>query len=300
MPLRAGEARWGRGQETAGEDPYLTSQYAVGYVSGMQGDPAVGDGYLKTMVTCKHFFGFNLGTTLAYGGGFSQGQGFNALISDQDMADTFLPAFRACITEAKGASVMCSYNAVSKPTAPLHLFRLCTPLQVCLKSLCAPGQRHPFVREQVAAAGHPARRVGPRRSRRLRLRRSERHREPSLPEDARLPRGAGSEAALQDGGDRLRVLVQRHGLRRIPDCRAAGDGKPPRYRCIWVAFFSRRQRYRCGQAAAGITSGTDLDCGSVYKDSMASALGSGAVSQAELDRSLQRLFLNRMRTGEFE
>ena len=60
--------------------------------------------------------------TLAYGGGFSQGQGFNALISDQDMADSFLPAFRACITEAKGASVMCSYNAVSKPTtASVHL-----------------------------------------------------------------------------------------------------------------------------------------------------------------------------------
>ena len=98
MPLRAGEARWGRGQETAGEDPYLTSQYAVGYVSGMQGDPAVGDGYLKTMVTCKHFFGFNLGTTLAYGGGFSQGQGFNALISDQDMAGkiVILSRFACC------------------------------------------------------------------------------------------------------------------------------------------------------------------------------------------------------------
>ena len=74
----------------------------------MQGDPAEGNGYLKSMATCKHFAGFSLGTTIAESGGFTQAQTFNALITDQDMADTYLPAFRACITEAKGASVMCS------------------------------------------------------------------------------------------------------------------------------------------------------------------------------------------------
>jgi beta-glucosidase-like glycosyl hydrolase len=73
----------------------------------MQGDPST-SGYLKTMTTCKHFAGFNLGTTIGQDGKFTQAQTFNALISDQDMADTFLPAFRACITEARGASVMCS------------------------------------------------------------------------------------------------------------------------------------------------------------------------------------------------
>ena len=77
--------------------------YAYNYVSGMQGDPAEGNGYLKTMVTCKHFAGFNLGTTLTPDGGHSQAQTFNALITDQDMADTFLPAFRTCIVS--GASV---------------------------------------------------------------------------------------------------------------------------------------------------------------------------------------------------
>jgi len=73
----------------------------------MQGDPST-SGYLKTMTTCKHFAGFNLGTTIGQDGKFTQAQTFNALISEQDMADTFLPAFRACVKEAKGASVMCS------------------------------------------------------------------------------------------------------------------------------------------------------------------------------------------------
>ena len=54
-----------------------------------------------------------LGTTVGQDGKFTQAQTFNALISDQDMADTFLPAFRACIIEARAASVMCSCE-------PLH------------------------------------------------------------------------------------------------------------------------------------------------------------------------------------
>ena len=99
-------------QETPGEDPYLNSQFVIEYVTGMQGDPST-SGYLKTMTTCKHFAGFNLGTTIGQDGKFTQAQTFNALISDQDMADTFLPAFRACIIEARAASVMCSCE-------PLH------------------------------------------------------------------------------------------------------------------------------------------------------------------------------------
>jgi beta-glucosidase-like glycosyl hydrolase len=75
----------------------------------MQGSTDDGNGYLKTITTCKHFAGFNSGFNL----GSNQDQGFNALIDDRDMADTYLPAFRACITQAKGASVMCSYNAIN-------------------------------------------------------------------------------------------------------------------------------------------------------------------------------------------
>ena len=60
------------------------------------------------MATCKHLFGFSLGTTLKHGGGSTQAQSFNALIgNDQDLADTYLPAFRACVVEARAAAVMC-------------------------------------------------------------------------------------------------------------------------------------------------------------------------------------------------
>merc|ERR1719460_2521827 len=100
------DPRWGRGQETLGEDPYLSSEYAVQYVSGMQGS---GNRYLKTFTTCKHFAAFNSGFNLRT----SQDSGFNALVTDQDMADTYLPPFRACVTRARGASVMCSYNAIN-------------------------------------------------------------------------------------------------------------------------------------------------------------------------------------------
>ena len=60
-----------------GEDPYLNSQFVIEYVSGMQGDPST-SGYLKTMTTCKHFAGFNLGTTIGEDGKFTQAQTFNA------------------------------------------------------------------------------------------------------------------------------------------------------------------------------------------------------------------------------
>lgn len=59
-------------QETPGEDPYLNSQFVIEYVTGMQGDPST-SGYLKTMTTCKHFAGFNLGTTIGQDGKFTQG-----------------------------------------------------------------------------------------------------------------------------------------------------------------------------------------------------------------------------------
>ena len=97
-------------QETPGEDVYLTSQYGVQYISGMQGlNDEAGGGYLKTMTTCKHFAGFNSGFNL----GSDQDQGFNALVSEQDLADTYLPGFASCVGTAKAASVMCSYNAIN-------------------------------------------------------------------------------------------------------------------------------------------------------------------------------------------
>ena len=111
-----------------GEDPYLNSQFVIEYVSGMQGDPST-SGYLKTMTTCKHFAGFNLGTTIGEDGKFTQAQTFN----------TFLPAFRACITEAKGASVMCSCKC--RVTTTIYCVLSAAPPHRVLAHICVPPVR---------------------------------------------------------------------------------------------------------------------------------------------------------------
>jgi beta-glucosidase len=95
------DPRWGRGQETYGEDPYLTSRMAVTFITGMQGDDAH---YLKTVATPKHF--------AVHSGPEPIRHTFDAEISEQDLTDTYLPAFRASIAEAKAGSIMCAYNSV--------------------------------------------------------------------------------------------------------------------------------------------------------------------------------------------
>jgi len=95
------DPRWGRGQETYGEDPYLTSRIGVAFVTGLQGgDPR----YLKTVSTPKHF--------AVHSGPEALRHRFDVPVSQHDLADTYTPAFRATIIEAKADSVMCAYNAV--------------------------------------------------------------------------------------------------------------------------------------------------------------------------------------------
>lgn len=95
------DPRWGRGQETYGEDPYLTSRMAVAFVTGMQGDDPK---YLKVVSTPKHFD--------VHSGPESTRHRANVDVSPHDLEDTYLPAFRAAITEAHAQSVMCAYNAI--------------------------------------------------------------------------------------------------------------------------------------------------------------------------------------------
>jgi beta-glucosidase len=95
------DPRWGRGQETYGEDPFLTGRMAVAFVAGMQGnDPR----YLKVVSTPKHF--------AVHSGPEPLRHGFNVNASPHDLEDTYLPAFRAAVTETHAQSVMCAYNAV--------------------------------------------------------------------------------------------------------------------------------------------------------------------------------------------
>src|SRR6267143_967204 len=105
------DPRWGRGQETYGEDPYLTSRMGVAFVTGLQGnDP----NYLKTVSTPKHF--------AVHSGPEVLRHRFNVPVSPHDLVDTYAPAFRATIMEAKADSVMCAYNAVrGEPACANHM-----------------------------------------------------------------------------------------------------------------------------------------------------------------------------------
>lgn len=93
------DPRWGRGQETYGEDPYLTSRIGVNYIKGLQGDDPE---YLKLVATAKHF--------AVHSGPEKSRHEDNYQTSNKDLYETYLPAFEAAIKEAKVHSVMCAYN----------------------------------------------------------------------------------------------------------------------------------------------------------------------------------------------
>ena len=96
------DPRWGRGQETYGEDSYLTARLGVAFVRGLQGsDPH----YLKTVATPKHF--------AAYSGPEKMRHSFDAQVSERDLRETYLPAFKACVEEGGAASVMTAYNRMN-------------------------------------------------------------------------------------------------------------------------------------------------------------------------------------------
>jgi beta-glucosidase len=93
------DPRWGRGQETYGEDPYLTSRLGVAFVKGLQGDDPK---YLKVVATPKHY--------AVHSGPEPERHRFDAAASERDERETYTPAFRATVMEAHAASVMCAYN----------------------------------------------------------------------------------------------------------------------------------------------------------------------------------------------
>ena len=93
------DPRWGRGHETYGEDPYLTARMGVEFVKGLQGDDPK---YLKLVATPKHF--------AVHSGPEKDRHHFNAVVSQRDLYETYLPAFKACVQEAKAASVMGAYS----------------------------------------------------------------------------------------------------------------------------------------------------------------------------------------------
>ncbi|XP_010527498.1 PREDICTED: probable beta-D-xylosidase 6 [Tarenaya hassleriana] len=119
------DPRWGRGQETPGEDPLVVSEYGVEFVRGFQegskakvlrrrfGDDDDDhdhddvDDKLMLSACCKHFTAYDLEKW-----GNSTRYNFNAVVTEQDMEDTYQPPFRGCIQDGKASCLMCSYNAV--------------------------------------------------------------------------------------------------------------------------------------------------------------------------------------------
>jgi beta-glucosidase len=95
------DPRWGRGMETYGEDPYLTGRMAVAFIKAMQGDDPK---YLKTIATAKHY--------AVHSGPEPLRHTFDAVVSERDLRETYLPHFEAAVREGGAQSVMCAYNSV--------------------------------------------------------------------------------------------------------------------------------------------------------------------------------------------
>jgi beta-glucosidase len=107
------DPRWGRGQETYGEDPYLTGRLGTAFVKGLQGEDSK---YYKTIATPKHF--------AVHSGPEPSRHTIDVKVSLHDMEDTYLPAFRQTVIEGKAKSVMCAYNRINGEPACASTFLL--------------------------------------------------------------------------------------------------------------------------------------------------------------------------------
>ncbi|MCR4654849.1 MAG: glycoside hydrolase family 3 C-terminal domain-containing protein [Lachnospiraceae bacterium] len=102
------DPRWGRGHETFGEDPYLSGRLGVSYIKGLQGNGE----YLKTAACAKHF--------AVHSGPEAKRHYFDAKVSKKEMHETYLPAFEACVKEAKVEAVMGAYNRTNGEACCAH------------------------------------------------------------------------------------------------------------------------------------------------------------------------------------
>jgi beta-glucosidase len=105
------DPRWGRGQETYGEDPFLTGRLGIAFVTGLQGDDPH---YLKTVSTPKHY--------AVHSGPEPLRHRFDVPVTPHDFYDTYTPAFRATVVDGHAGSIMCAYNSVDgEPACANHL-----------------------------------------------------------------------------------------------------------------------------------------------------------------------------------
>jgi beta-glucosidase len=116
------DPRWGRGQETYGEDPFLTGRMGVAFVTGLQGDDPK---YYRVISTPKHY--------AVHSGPEPARHSMDIMATKHDMEDTYLPAFRAAVVEGKADSVMCAYNRVNGEPACANTFLLVDTLREAWK-----------------------------------------------------------------------------------------------------------------------------------------------------------------------
>lgn len=116
------DPRWGRNMEVPGEDPFMTAQYVMNFMRGLQ--EGEDSRYPQVVGTCKHFAAYSLESWKGYDRFM-----FNANVSDYDFVETYLPAFRGCIVEGRARSIMCSYNAVNGVPSCANDFLLQTILR---------------------------------------------------------------------------------------------------------------------------------------------------------------------------
>jgi beta-glucosidase len=145
------DPRWGRGQETYGEDPFLTGRMGVAFVTGLQGDDPK---YFRVISTPKHF--------AVHSGPETSRHTIDVQVSKHDMEDTYLPAFRATVVDGKAESVMCAYNRVNGQPACANTFLLQDELRGAWKfngyvvsdcdAIVDIFQGHKFVKSQAEAA----------------------------------------------------------------------------------------------------------------------------------------------------
>ena len=130
------DPRWGRGQETPGEDPYLSSEYVYYLIRGYQeGEDAR---YYKIVADCKHYAGYDVEDWHGH-----ERYGYDARISMQDLVETYLPSFKSCLKDAKVGSAMCRSPTPSLPPSfqrppcdpPHHSAHSLPPFALCLPSL---------------------------------------------------------------------------------------------------------------------------------------------------------------------
>ncbi len=112
------DPRWGRGQETYGEDPFLTGRMGYAFITGMQGDNPK---YYRTIATPKHF--------AVHSGPEPTRHQADVKVSKHDEEDTYLPAFREAIVDAKAGSIMCAYNSINGQPACANDFLLTDTLR---------------------------------------------------------------------------------------------------------------------------------------------------------------------------